>query len=206
MEIMKNYKVIEDNGGGLTLVVFAADCETIEYIHSGYEYNPGQLTEDLEALKNGDDPANDWDGNDLDSVDGMENPEDLESWFPWSQKGQGWEVVADNDGIYPDDMGGAASREFLHDDKGRVKFQTLQEMGYEDGKAMLELLDYEGGETGTTESNISDWAQDEYFRLFDNDGEEIDIVSWETFGNGQDGDEMGIDIVREGWSESLRKW
>ena len=78
-------------------------------------------------------------------------------------------------------------------------------MGYEDGKALLDLLDYEGGENGTTESNISDWAQDEYFRLFDNDGEEIDIVSWETYGNGQDGDEMGVDIVREGWSESLRK-
>ena len=202
---MKKYMVIEDNGGGLTLVVFAADGETIEYIHSGYEYNPGQLSADLRLLKEGSDPARYWDGNDLDSVDGMENPTDLESWFPWSQKGQGWEVVADNDGIYPDDMGGAASREFLHDAKGRVKFQTLQAMGYEDGKALLELLDYEGGETGTTESNISDWAQDEYFRLFDTDGEEIDIVSWETFGNGQDGDEMGADIVREGWSESLRK-
>lgn len=201
---MMNYKVIEDNGGGLALVVFAEDGETIEYIHSGYEYNPGQLTEDLEALKNGDDPAKDWDGNELDSTEGMENPEDLESWFPWSQKGQGWEVVADNDGIYPEDMGGSASREFLHDAKGRVKFQTLQAMGYEDGKAILELLDYEGGETGTTESNISDWAQDEYFRLFDNDGEEIDIVSWEIYGNGRDGEDEAVEIVREGWSDSLR--
>ena len=39
---MKEYKVIEDNGGGLALVVFAEDGETVEYIHSGYEYNPGQ--------------------------------------------------------------------------------------------------------------------------------------------------------------------
>ena len=200
---MKNYKVIEDNGGGLTLVVFAEDGETIEYIHSGYEYNPGQLSEDLEALKNGDDPAKDWDGNDLNNAE-MEAPEDLESWFPWNQKGQGWEVVADNDGIYPEDMGGSASQEFLHDAKGRVKFQTLQAMGYEDGKAILELLDYEGGETGTTESNISDWAQDEYFRLFDNDGEEIDIVSWEIYGNGRDGEDEAVEIVREGWSDSLR--
>ena len=163
---MKEYKVIEDNGGGLALVVFAEDGETVEYIHTGYEYNPGQLTEDLEALKNGDDPAKDWDGNDLDSVDGLENPTDLEGWFPWNQKGQGWEVVADNDGIYPEDMGGAASREFLHDAKGRVKFRTLQAMGYEDGKVMLEILGCEGGETGTTESNVSEWAQDEYFRLY----------------------------------------
>lgn len=108
---MKKYMVIEDNGGGLTLVVFAADGETIEYIHSGYEYNPGQLTEDLEALNNGDDPVKDWDGNDLNNAE-MEAPEDLESWFPWNQKGVGWETVADNGGIYPEDMGAAARAEF----------------------------------------------------------------------------------------------
>lgn len=105
---MKKYIVIEDNGGGLTLVVFAQDGETIEYIHTGYEYNPGQLTEDLESLKNGDDPAEDWDSNEL----GSELPKDFESWFPWDQKGTGWEVVADNDGIYPEDMGTAAKNEF----------------------------------------------------------------------------------------------
>lgn len=77
---MKEYKVIEDNGGGLALVVFAEDGETVEYIHTGYEYNPGQLTEDLAALKNGDDPVKDWDGNDLNNAE-MEAPEDLESWF-----------------------------------------------------------------------------------------------------------------------------
>lgn len=109
---MKNYKVIEDNGGGLALVVFAQDGETIEFIHTGYEYNPGQLTEDLENLKNGDDPARDWDGNDLDSYDGEEEPTDLETWFPWEQKGSGWEVVADNDGVYPEDMGATAMDEF----------------------------------------------------------------------------------------------
>ena len=109
---MKKYMVIEDNGGGLALVVFAEDGEAIEYIHTGYEYNQGQLSEDLEALKNGSDPAKEWDGNDLYSDPEMENPEDLESWFPWDQKGTGWEIIADNDGIYPDDMGTAARLEF----------------------------------------------------------------------------------------------
>ena len=42
----------------------------------------------------------------------MEAPEDLESWFPWNQKGVGWETVADNGGIYPEDMGAAARAEF----------------------------------------------------------------------------------------------
>lgn len=111
---MKNYKVIEDNAGGLALVVFS-DGEKVEYIHSGYEYNPGQLTGDLENLKNGDDPARDWDGNELEDAE-MENPEDLESWFPWEQEGQGWEVVADNDGIYPENMGTAAKLEFAIED------------------------------------------------------------------------------------------
>lgn len=105
---MKKYMVIENNGGGLALVVFAGDGEAIEYIHTGYEYNQGQLTEDLDNLKNGDDPAEDWDGNEL----GSELPKDFESWFPWNQKGTGWEVVADNDGIYPEDMGSAAKIEF----------------------------------------------------------------------------------------------
>lgn len=109
---MKKYMVIEDNGGGLTLMVFAQDGETIEYIHTGYEYNSGQLTEDLQNLKNGDDPAREWDGNELDSTEGIENPEDMESWFPREQKGTGWEVVADNDGIYPEDMGASAKNEF----------------------------------------------------------------------------------------------
>ena len=112
---MKNYKVIEDNGGGLTLIVSAENGETIEYIHTGYEYNPGQLKEDLENLKNGDDPAKDWDGNamkDEEIIAEMDDPEDLESWFPWDQKGIGWEVVADNEGIYPEDMGVAAKEEF----------------------------------------------------------------------------------------------
>lgn len=110
---MKNYKVVEDNGGGLTLVVFAEDTERIEYIHNGYEYNPGQLSKDIESLKNGDDPANEWEGNDLDDIDEIENPEEFESWFPWVQKDVGWKVVADNDGIYPEDMGSAAMMEFL---------------------------------------------------------------------------------------------
>lgn len=113
---MKKYMVIENNGGGLALVVFAEDGETIEYIHTGYEYSQGQLSEDLENLKKGDDPAYDWEGNELDSTEGMENPEDLESWFPWDQKGIGWEVVADNDGIYPEDMGAAAKGEFRIED------------------------------------------------------------------------------------------
>ena len=118
---MKEYMVIEDNGGGLTLVVFAQDGETIEYIHSGYEYtHQGHLLEDLEALKNGDDPARNWDGNELESeaADYIDCPKELCGWFPFEQRGVGWEIVADNDGIYPSKMGAAAMEEFGIDYEG----------------------------------------------------------------------------------------
>lgn len=96
------FEVIEDNGGGLTLVVFAEDGK-VEYLHSGYEYVQGQLKEDLEALKNGDNTIEDWDGN-------AENPQ--ATYDNITSLKYGWEVVADNDGIYPDKMGRAAQIEF----------------------------------------------------------------------------------------------
>ena len=111
---MKNYKVIEDIAGGLILVVFAENGNAVEYVHGGYEYNPGQLIEDLLKLRNGDDPVKDWEGNEMD--DCYEDTEDFENWFPYYEEGIGWNVVADQDHIYPMVMGAAACREF-HVDK-----------------------------------------------------------------------------------------
>lgn len=106
---MKKYSVIEDNGGGITLITFDKN-ENIDYLHTGYEYCPGQLKEDLKELEK-DAPIEFWDGNDLYALD-VENPKDMESWFPWDEKGVGWNIVADNDGIYPEVMGSAACSEF----------------------------------------------------------------------------------------------
>jgi hypothetical protein len=95
------YQAIEDNGGGLTLVIFDAQNEVV-YLHSGYEYNPGQLTEDLDALKTTD-PRTDWEGN-------SETPQgDYDQLTSYEY---GWQIVADDDGIYPDVMGAAARKEF----------------------------------------------------------------------------------------------
>jgi hypothetical protein len=98
------YQVIEDNGGGLTLVIFDAQDKVV-YLHSGYEYNskPGQLQADIEALKHGDNPVTDWDGNEEDPQAMYDNITSYE---------YGWKVVADDKGIYPDKMGAAASREY----------------------------------------------------------------------------------------------
>lgn len=100
---MKKFQAIEDNGGGLTLAVFNENGN-IEYLHSGYEYGtPGRLLEDLENLKNGDDPKIDWEGNE-------ENPQCV--YDDMTSFKYGGEIVADNDGMYPDKMGNAACIEF----------------------------------------------------------------------------------------------
>ncbi len=100
---MKKYEVIEDNGGGLHLVIFATNGE-VEYLHSGYEYGTsGRLINDLKALNKGDNPVIDWEGNEEDPQAVYDNITSFE---------YGWEVVADNYGIYPRKMGCAACIEF----------------------------------------------------------------------------------------------
>ena len=97
---MKKYEVIEDNGGGLTLVVFDTDGN-VEYLHSGYEYSVGALQADIASLV--EDDASTWDGND-------EYPQ--VTYDDMTSDEYGWKIIADNDGIYPDEMGIAGCKEF----------------------------------------------------------------------------------------------
>lgn len=99
---MKRYEIIEDNGGGLTLVTFDEN-NCVDYLHTGYEYVTGQLLKDLEALRNGDNSVEDWEGNEKNPQEVYDNIKSYE---------YGWEIVADNNGIYPDKMGCAACIEF----------------------------------------------------------------------------------------------
>jgi hypothetical protein len=103
-----DYRVIEDNGGGLHLFVFD-DQDRVIFAHSGYEYNPGQLSQDLDALDTGDDTS-DWDGNSDDPQGewdalGVYEPEHI-----------GVEIVAAGTNgrrkLYPHRMGTAAQIEF----------------------------------------------------------------------------------------------
>lgn len=57
--------VTENNGGGLALFVFDSSG-TCVYTHTGYEYTPGALAQDIAALLSGDYPPEDWGGNEDD--------------------------------------------------------------------------------------------------------------------------------------------
>lgn len=101
--IQNKFCVIEDNGGGLTLVIFDDnDSSKVSYLHTGYEYILGQLTNDLTELSNGSDPST-WDGCEDDPQEIYDNITSFE---------YGWEIIADNNGIYPEDMGAAGCLEF----------------------------------------------------------------------------------------------
>lgn len=116
---MKKFNVIEDNGGGLTLVIFAKN-ETIDYLHTGYQYSPGQLKQDLAELSSNNVPLSMWDGNELFTL-ALDSPNRIETWFPADREGIDWNIVADNDGIYPDVMGIAAHKELVGS-KGELKW------------------------------------------------------------------------------------
>ena len=60
----KKYRVTENNGGGLSLVVWD-DGNGNAFAHAGYEYNVGQLSKDLMALVRDDVDVSKWENNEL---------------------------------------------------------------------------------------------------------------------------------------------
>lgn len=105
MQNIAGYKVVEDDGGGLTLYVFGPD-ETVIYSYARYENCQGQLLRDLDAL-DAEVDITQWEECEA-------NPQ--ESWDRWKNHEHGWNVVASGkDGqrtLYPDKMGNAAQSEF----------------------------------------------------------------------------------------------
>lgn len=103
-----DYAVIEDNGGGLHLYLFAPGTETAATAFDGFEYNPGSLLPALDALDAGDD-ARGWDGRKADAQ---------ADWDDLHKHDFGYEVIcyrSTDDAartIYPDRMGRAGQIEF----------------------------------------------------------------------------------------------
>lgn len=109
---MKKFEVIQDNGGGIHLAVLN-DEGVCEYFHANYDAMLWKLLEDIEAIRNGDDPAKEWDGN-CASCPGIligacgaewelgDDPDAIYGEYNF-QEGTA-HIVVDQDGIYPDRM------------------------------------------------------------------------------------------------------
>jgi len=105
------FQVMEDNGGGLYLLIFNEDLEPI-YMSTNFEYNRGELTKALVEIM-GETPSqiktiiSSWETSyDLNSWDIMEEYEKL------TQDKIGCFTIVDNQGIYPALMGNAGAIEF----------------------------------------------------------------------------------------------
>lgn len=100
------WQVIEDNGGGLHLAVFEGD--KVVFYGYGYERNEDGLRANLDALRRGDDPRTDgWE-----TQEDVDDPQRRYDELTSHPTPSGWQVVADNDGIYYERMGEAARRVF----------------------------------------------------------------------------------------------
>ena len=104
---MIKFNVIEDNGGGITLFVFDINGNVI-YGHTGYEFQHGQIKEDikeLESMEYGDDfYLGHW-GDDCE-----EKPQSLYDMM--MSEPTGYKIIADENGIYPELMGISGEDEF----------------------------------------------------------------------------------------------
>lgn len=122
------YKVIEDNGGGLHLYVFSRG--RCVWSHSGYEYTPGNLSVDLDALDAGDDPRRDWEGDEDDPQAMYNNITNYEF---------GWQIVAEGSKrgrkLHKGRMGAAAQIEFDVSDDERDAAMYAAMLGSKGGRA-----------------------------------------------------------------------
>ena len=84
-----NYKVTENNGGGIAL--YCVDAEGNEFAFNGYEYNESQLFDDLFALLDEKDVTG-WENNQLTDEDNCRR-------FRTTYDDKGNEVI-DEDGIF----------------------------------------------------------------------------------------------------------
>lgn len=101
------WSVVEDNGGGLHLYVFApGPGERVVYAHCGFEHSRGALSKCIEALNSGE-TTRDWDGCE-------DDPQG--SWDYWTEdmrRNGGYKIICDETGpIDTDKMGNAGRREF----------------------------------------------------------------------------------------------
>jgi len=115
------YKVVEDNGGGLSLYVF--DGAKAIFANSAYEYSRGHLKQDMDALDSGSDTS-DWEGCE-------DDPQ--ASWDSITSQEYGWHIVASGGGgkhrLHKAVMGAAAQLEFAVSDDNRDAAWAASQLG-----------------------------------------------------------------------------
>ena len=100
------YQVIEDDAGNLYLAVFDDNDECI-YLASGFEYDPENLQASIAALRGGGHPVQDrWESDFPDDY----IPQQLYDKLFGDE--HGWEIIADDAGVYPERMGAAGRMAF----------------------------------------------------------------------------------------------
>lgn len=87
-----------------------------------------------------------------------------------------------------------------------IDMNKLHNMSYEEGKVYLERNGYiQSDSASSTDTTISDRVEDIYFTLYDEDDQEIDMISYYMFYNEVgDRENEDIEIISEGW-EALEK-
>lgn len=86
-----------------------------------------------------------------------------------------------------------------------VDITELEGKTLEEGSKVLLGAGYIEDGNGTSESNISDFASDTYFTLFDDDDSEVDKISYSEYLNNMPGstpdDEPEYEVVKSGWEK-----
>ena len=87
-----------------------------------------------------------------------------------------------------------------------IDMNKLHNMSYEEGKVYLERNGYiQSDSASSTDTTISDRVEDIYFTLYDEDNQEVDVISYCMFYNQiSNREDEDIEIISEGW-EALEK-
>lgn len=85
----------------------------------------------------------------------------------------------------------------------KVDIEVLKKLNYEEGAEFLTAAGYvESDGTTADASGLADFVRDNYWKLYDDDGETIDTVSWVEYFNilkRNVGDLDDEEIIRAGW-------
>lgn len=89
---------------------------------------------------------------------------------------------------------------------GKVDIEVLEKLNYEEGAELLTAAGYVESDGATADaSGLADFVRDNYWKLYDEDGETVDIVSWVEYFNilkRNAGDLDDEEIIRAGWERA----